>query len=124
MFLATPDSSAMRIYAGSELTDHRCTRSCMTRSARLSWRASRPPKGLFRNPWQAHGGGYGTSPRCQNARLHPVCGCPSALRCTAYDAARRPPVTTGQPIEPAFLHRLLPRLRHGLGAGPDPRSPC
>ncbi|MEV7958582.1 2Fe-2S iron-sulfur cluster binding domain-containing protein [Streptomyces sp. NPDC088141] len=31
---------------------------------------------------------YGTSPRCRNVRIHPVCGRPSALRRTASDAAR------------------------------------
>ncbi|WP_443049212.1 GrpB family protein [Streptomyces sp. NBC_00316] len=40
--------------------------------------------------WEAefHDDSYGTSPRCRNARIRPVCGCPSALRCTASDAAR------------------------------------
>ncbi|MFG3409962.1 hypothetical protein [Streptomyces sp. NPDC048142] len=33
-------------------------------------------------------GSYGTSPRCGNARMHPVGGRPSAMRRTASDAAR------------------------------------
>ena len=46
-------------------------------------------QGLSRvNPWRAHDDSYGTSPRCRNARIRPVRGRPSALRCTASDAAR------------------------------------
>ena len=38
--------------------------------------------------YESHDDSYGTSPRCRSARIHPVCGRPSALRCTASDAAR------------------------------------
>ncbi|MFB7183835.1 hypothetical protein ACFCZT_00705 [Streptomyces sp. NPDC056230] len=58
-------------------------RDGLTRPQRSSW-----TRGLSRNPWRAHDDSYGTSPRCRNARIHPVCGRPSALRCTASDAAR------------------------------------
>ncbi|MFH9292236.1 hypothetical protein [Streptomyces sp. NPDC017520] len=45
-------------------------------------------QGLFRNPWRAHEDSYGTSPGCRHIHIHPVRGRPSALRCTASDAAR------------------------------------
>ncbi|MFF1504644.1 cysteine hydrolase family protein [Streptomyces sp. NPDC058316] len=44
-------------------------------------------QGPPRNPWRAPDDSYGTSPRCRNVCKHPVCGRPSALRCTASDAA-------------------------------------
>ncbi|WP_243878716.1 hypothetical protein [Streptomyces sp. KS 21] len=43
---------------------------------------------LPRNPRRARDAGYGTSLRCRDARIRPVCGRPSAVGCTASDAAR------------------------------------
>ncbi|MDF9812554.1 hypothetical protein [Streptomyces sp. SPB162] len=56
--------------------------------ATVGRRMRRRSSGLSRIPWRAPDDSYGTSPRCRNARIHPVCGCPSAVRCTASDAAR------------------------------------
>ncbi|MDX3849597.1 GNAT family N-acetyltransferase [Streptomyces sp. AK02-01A] len=47
-----------------------------------------PVSGLSRRPRRARDDSYGASPRCRNSRIRPVFGRPSALRCTASDAAR------------------------------------